>query len=57
MFYEIILDAQLSPALALYIKEELGIEARSVRSLGLLKAKDAEIFEEARKFRRIIGRN
>jgi predicted nuclease of predicted toxin-antitoxin system len=57
MFYEIILDAQLSPALALYIKEELGIEARSVRSLGLLKAKDAEIFEEARKFRRIIGRS
>jgi predicted nuclease of predicted toxin-antitoxin system len=41
-------DAQLSPAVAEFIEKELGLPAVSARRLGLLEAKDAEIFEAAR---------
>ena len=41
-------DAQLSPSLALWITEYLGIEARHIEELGLLRSKDREIFDAAR---------
>jgi predicted nuclease of predicted toxin-antitoxin system len=42
------LDAQLAPALALWITESLGISAVSVRDLGLRDAIDRDIFAAAR---------
>jgi predicted nuclease of predicted toxin-antitoxin system len=42
------IDAQLSPALAPWLSEEFGVEAFSARHLGLVPAKDREIFEAAR---------
>jgi predicted nuclease of predicted toxin-antitoxin system len=41
-------DAQLSPAIAAYIREELKLEAVAVRDLGLHDAGDELIFEKAR---------
>jgi predicted nuclease of predicted toxin-antitoxin system len=45
------IDAQLSPALARWIRETFGIEARAVRDLGLRNAKDPAIFKAAREAR------
>jgi predicted nuclease of predicted toxin-antitoxin system len=43
------IDAQLSPAIAAWInRTDNGIEAKSVRAVGLRGATDSEIFEEAR---------
>ena len=42
------IDAQLSPALARWLSEEVGVEAIAVRELGLHSAEDPEIFAEAR---------
>jgi len=42
------IDAQLSPDLAPWIEENFGVTARPIRDLGLLGAKDKEIFEAAR---------
>jgi len=42
------IDAQLSPALARWIRETFQIEAHAVRDLGLQNAKDAAIFKAAR---------
>ena len=42
------IDAQLSPALASWLTEELGVEARAVRDLGLRDATDQRIFTAAR---------
>ena len=42
------IDAQLSPALASWITSELGIESYPLRDLGLLRAKDPEIYQAAR---------
>lgn len=42
------IDAQLSPALAFWIPENFGIECQPVRELGLLGAKDRQIFQAAR---------
>jgi predicted nuclease of predicted toxin-antitoxin system len=42
------IDAQLSPALALWITRSFGVEAASTRYLGLVNAKDREIFNAAR---------
>jgi len=42
------IDAQLSPALARWIRETFQIEAHAVRDLGLRNAKDAAIFKAAR---------
>lgn len=42
------IDAQLSPAIAHWIKARHGIDARAVRDLGLRDAKDEEIFAAAR---------
>ena len=41
------LDAQLSPALAGWLRRELGVDAVAVRDLGLREAKDREIFQQA----------
>ena len=41
-------DAQLSPHLASWITESLGVEASSIRDLGLLHAKDQDVFQSAR---------
>ena len=41
-------DAQLSPALALWISDIFGIAAHAVRDLGLREAKDLAIFHAAR---------
>lgn len=42
------IDAQLSPALARWIRETFRIEAQAVRDLGLRNAKDPVIFKAAR---------
>jgi len=42
------IDAQLSPALARWIRETCQIEAHAVRDLGLRNAKDPVIFKAAR---------
>jgi predicted nuclease of predicted toxin-antitoxin system len=44
------IDAQLSPAIAAWINRTYnGIEAQSVRAVGLRDATDSKIFEKARK--------
>jgi predicted nuclease of predicted toxin-antitoxin system len=48
------IDAQLSPALARWIRATFGIEAQAVRDLGLQKAKDPVIFQAARKARVVV---
>lgn len=42
------IDAQLTPRLAPWLKEQFGVEAIAVRDLGLREAKDREIFDAAR---------
>jgi|SRR4051794_1104756 predicted nuclease of predicted toxin-antitoxin system len=42
------LDAQLSPAVAAWIKATFGVDAIAVRDLGLAAAKDVPIFDAAR---------
>jgi len=39
------IDAQLSPNLAPWITEVFGVEAKSVREIGLRDADDREIYE------------
>lgn len=41
-------DAQLSPALAIWIAETFAVEAHALRDLGFRDAKDSEIFSAAR---------
>lgn len=41
-------DAQLPPQLAVWLTEQFGVEASSLRKLGLRNAMDAEIFQAAR---------
>lgn len=42
------IDAQLSPGLAIWFREALGVDARAVRDLGLRDAEDPTIFDRAR---------
>lgn len=42
------IDAQLPPDLALWLSATFGVEANSLRDLGLRDAKDEEIFQAAR---------
>lgn len=42
-------DAQLPPALAAWLSERHGVEAFSLRDLGMRDATDGEIFDAARK--------
>jgi predicted nuclease of predicted toxin-antitoxin system len=48
------IDAQLSPSLAPWITAELGVEAYSVKRLGLRDATDREIFEAARQSSAVV---
>ena len=48
------IDAQLSPALAPWIRETFGFDAYAVRDLGLRDAKDLEIFLAAREAQAIV---
>lgn len=41
-------DAHLSPAIAVWITNRLGVTALALRDLGLRDAKDHEIFEAAK---------
>jgi len=41
------IDAQLPPLLAAWLSAQFGVEASSLRELGLRDAKDAEIFQAA----------
>jgi predicted nuclease of predicted toxin-antitoxin system len=41
-------DAQVSPALASWITENFGVEAHPLRDLGLLHARDQQIYQAAR---------
>lgn len=43
------IDAQLSPAIATWITEEFGVEAKALRDLGLRDATDTEIFLRAKR--------
>jgi predicted nuclease of predicted toxin-antitoxin system len=48
-------DAHLSPAIAAWINRTFdGIDAESVRAIGLRDATDPEIFEEAKKAKAVI---
>jgi predicted nuclease of predicted toxin-antitoxin system len=42
------LDAQLSPTLAKWMRDDLALDARSLKELGLRDAKDVDIFAAAR---------
>ena len=42
------IDAQLSPAIAPWIKQDFLVDALSLRDIGLRDAEDAEIFQAAR---------
>jgi predicted nuclease of predicted toxin-antitoxin system len=48
------IDAQLAPDLAPWITEAFGVQARPVRDLGLLQAKDREIYQAAREAGAVI---
>jgi predicted nuclease of predicted toxin-antitoxin system len=41
-------DAQLPPALAAWLRKQYGVEAFSLRDLGMRDAADVEIFDSAR---------
>ena len=47
-------DAQLSPHLAPWLEQELGVPAHSIARLGLRDAKDHEIFRAAREARAVV---
>ena len=46
---EVWVDAQLPPALALWLRENYGVQAFSLRELGLRDEDDSVIFNEAKK--------
>ena len=48
------IDAQLSPALAVWIADVFEIEAKPLRELGLRDASDVEIFEAARNANAVV---
>ena len=48
------IDAQLSPALALWLTETFGVEAYSVKFLGYRDAADKVIFEAAREASAVV---
>jgi predicted nuclease of predicted toxin-antitoxin system len=48
------IDAQLSPAIAVWIRKSLSIDAIAVRDLGLREASDREIFVAARQVSAIV---
>lgn len=48
------MDAQLSPALARWLSSQFGVDAISVRQLGLLAAEDPAIFAAAREAAAVV---
>jgi predicted nuclease of predicted toxin-antitoxin system len=48
------IDAQLSPALASWITANFSIECHAIRDLGLLGAKDRQIFQAAREAEAVV---
>ena len=48
------IDAQLSPAIAAWIRGTFGVTAIAVRDLNLRDAKDHEIFQAARKDKTVV---
>jgi predicted nuclease of predicted toxin-antitoxin system len=48
------LDAQLSPALASWVSTTFGVEATSVRDLGLRDAEDRAVFDAARTAQAVV---
>ncbi|MGI8542598.1 MAG: DUF5615 family PIN-like protein [Aridibacter sp.] len=48
------MDAQLSPAIAVWINENFSVQAIAVRDLGLRDAEDEEIFLEAKNANAIV---
>jgi predicted nuclease of predicted toxin-antitoxin system len=48
------IDAQLSPAIALWINVTFDIQAHAVRDLGLRDAKDLQIFHAARERKSVL---
>ena len=48
------IDAQLSPHLALWLRDHFAVEAFSAQRLGLITADDAEIFQRAREVDAVI---
>lgn len=48
------IDAQLSPAIAVWIKQNFAVNAVAVRDLGLRDAEDYEIFLAAKKANAIV---
>jgi predicted nuclease of predicted toxin-antitoxin system len=51
---KLIIDAQLSPHLVVWIKQVFGREVYSVKFLGLRDADDIEIYEKAREMNAIV---
>lgn len=47
-------DAQLPPMLAQWLSKEYGVDARSLRDLGLRDASDIEIFQAAREAEAVV---
>ena len=48
------IDANLPPALAVWLSQEFGLEAVSAERLNLLKANDTEIFQKAKENNSVI---
>jgi len=48
------IDAQLSPAIAIWLRQQPGVEAVAVRDLGLREATDREIFVAARQAAAVV---
>lgn len=48
------IDAQLPPALAVWLRETFGLDAHAVRDVGLRDAADEEIFQAARSANAVV---
>jgi predicted nuclease of predicted toxin-antitoxin system len=48
------IDAQLSPDLGKWISENFGVDAKSLRDLGLRDAQDQDIFKSAREAKAVV---
>ena len=50
-------DAQMSPAIAMWISSNYAVSAVAIRDLGLRDAEDKEIFEAARQEKAVVITN
>ena len=50
----IIIDAQLSPSIAFWLKDRFSVDTTTVRDLGLRDATDKEIFYKARELSAVV---